>query len=159
MRLPMTYFIMLLGLVLTTTLAAQTDPITLEKAAGSYRFYQAGERLKLGEVVDGMESNQLAYDQIKVARSNYNTAGVFSFIGGACIGWPLGTAIGGGDPEWWLAGIGAGLVVVSIPFTKKFKTNADAALDTFNTGFSQHQPKPDIRLTLAGNGLGLQWKF
>ncbi len=42
-------------------------------------------------------------------------ANVLAIPGGALIGWPLGTAIGGGDPEWYLAGIGAGLVAIAIP--------------------------------------------
>ncbi len=42
-------------------------------------------------------------------------ANVLAIPGGALVGWTLGTAIGGGDPEWYLAGIGAGLIAIAIP--------------------------------------------
>ena len=35
--------------------------------------------------------------------------------GGFLIGWPLGTALAGGDPNWTLAAIGAGCVAIAIP--------------------------------------------
>lgn len=43
------------------------------------------------------------------------TGNVFAFIGGGLIGWPIGTLIGGGEPEWILAGIGAGCIAIGIP--------------------------------------------
>lgn len=41
---------------------------------------------------------------------------IFGFSGGYLIGWPIGEAIGGGDPQWYLAGIGTGLVGVAFLF-------------------------------------------
>lgn len=42
-------------------------------------------------------------------------ANVLAIPGGALIGWTLGGAVAGGDPEWYLAGIGAGLIAIAIP--------------------------------------------
>ena len=42
-------------------------------------------------------------------------------IGGFLVGWTLGTALGGGDPDWTVAGVGAGFIALSIPFAIKVK--------------------------------------
>lgn len=43
------------------------------------------------------------------------TAQVLAGIGGALVGWQLGTYVGGGEPEWTLAAVGGGLIAVAIP--------------------------------------------
>ncbi len=43
------------------------------------------------------------------------TAQVLGGIGGALVGWQLGTYIGGGEPNWTLAAVGGGLIAVAIP--------------------------------------------
>lgn len=61
------------------------------------------------------------YDNDYRRRANRSALGitgnVLGFMGGACIGWPLGTAIGGGDPQWAIAGIGAGLIAIGLPLS------------------------------------------
>ncbi|MBK8636390.1 MAG: hypothetical protein IPN72_23720 [Saprospiraceae bacterium] len=59
-----------------------------------------------------------------------NPKGKFKYNAGKClglqvafmIGYPLGALIRGGEPNWALAGVGAGLVVVSIPIASSVKT-------------------------------------
>lgn len=61
------------------------------------------------------------YDNDYRRRANRSALGitgnVLGFMGGGCIGWPLGTAIGGGDPQWAIAGIGAGLIAIGLPLS------------------------------------------
>lgn len=66
-----------------------------------------------------MRSNAKAYKQINSALPNDYLAKIFSYAGGGLIGWPIGAALSGGKPNWSLAGIGAGLIVVAIPIGKQ----------------------------------------
>ena len=62
-----------------------------------------------------MKPNEQAYKLIKSAQSTYTWGKcIFSYAGGFMIGYPLGTALGGGEPNWAMANIGAGLKAASI---------------------------------------------
>src|SRR5688572_33467694 len=76
----------------------QEGDITMKKTFGGVKFYQDGQLLKAQQVLKIMEPHEEAFSEFKKAKSNYDAANVFGFIGGFMIGWPLGTAVAGGDP-------------------------------------------------------------
>jgi hypothetical protein len=86
---------------------------------------------------------------------------MLSCAGGFMVGWPIGTAIGGGDPEWAMAGIGAGLIVIAIPISSKFNKQAKLAVDTYNGGLpsSSFWDKNELRVSVTGSGIGLALRF
>lgn len=138
-----------------------SDSITMKKVFGGYQFYQGERLLKMSDLTITMVLNNEAYKQIKSARSAYTMASILSYAGGFLVGWPLGTAIGGGEPNWTLAGIGAGLIVVSIPIAQSFNKKAKQAVDTYNGGLqtSSFWDKNELNLSLTGNGIGLTLNF
>ena len=138
-----------------------SDSITMKKVFGGYQFYQGERLLKMSDLTITMVLNNEAYKQIKSARSAYTMASILSYAGGFLVGWPLGTAIGGGEPNWTLAGIGAGLIFVSIPITQSFNKKAKQAVDTYNGGLqtSSFWDKNELNLSLTGNGIGLTLNF
>ena len=77
------------------------------------------------------------------------------------IGWPIGTAIGGGKPNWVLAGIGAGLIVIDIPLVKSAEKKLKKAVDTYNSGLSPkpHSQSYDVHLGIVPAGLALVINF
>lgn len=60
-----------------------------------------------------MADNQDAYVLMDKVKTRTTVVSVFSYAGGFMIGWPIGTAIAGGDPNWSLAGVGAGLITLA----------------------------------------------
>lgn len=146
-----------------TNAFAQTpnDSITIKKVFGGYQFYQGEQRLNMNQLVKTMKSNDYAYQKIKSARSTYTLASIIGGVGGFMVGWPLGTAIGAGKPNWTMAGIGAGLIVVSIPISQNFNKKAKQAVDIFNGGIqtSSFWDKNELKLTMIGNGIGLTLNF
>ncbi len=97
---------------------------------------------------------------MKLAKSNYDVGYVFGFAGGFLIGWPIGTAIGGGDPNWTLAAVGAGLAVISIPFMVSYTKHAKNAVHKYNKGLKySYFAKPDLKIGLTYNGVGIKIKF
>lgn len=83
-----------------------------------------------------MESNASTIDLMKKAQSSNSIANVMGFIGGGLIGWPIGTAIGGGDAQWALASAGAALVAIAIPISYGAHKKAKKAVEIYNSGIS-----------------------
>lgn len=110
-----------------------TGPVEVREGFGT-SFVQNGKKLSPKQMLNLMDVNPAAYKEMEAAKLNNDWATAFGFAGGFLIGWPLGTAIGGGEPNWTLAGIGAGLVVVSIPFSTAYKKHALKAVDMYNNG-------------------------
>jgi hypothetical protein len=139
---------------------AQADPndIHMDKNFWSIKFFQGTRLLRPKEVLHIMESNEAAHAAFKKAMGNYNASMVFSFAGGFLVGWPVGTAIAGGDPQWGLAAAGVGLILVSIPFTSGFTKNANIAIDIYNKD-SAKSYSPKLYIGFRGAGVGATLKF
>ncbi|WP_350292611.1 hypothetical protein [uncultured Croceitalea sp.] len=136
--------------------------IEMQKVSGGYKYSQNGNQLKMRDMVNIMEPNQQAFNFIKKAQSNQSLASVIGFIGGGLVGWPIGTAIGGGDANWALAGVGAALIGVSIPISSSANKKAKQAVEVYNlslgaTAFMGH--KTQLRFIANGNGIGLSLGF
>ena len=138
-----------------------SDSISMKKVFGGYQFYQGEQRLNVNQLVNTMKPNNQAYQQIKSAQSIYTLSTIIGGVGGFMVGWPIGTALGGGEPNWTMAGIGAGLIVVSIPISQSFNKKAKQAVETYNSGLQTNSfwDKNELKLSLTGNGLGLTLNF
>ena len=157
-----TFIISLLTLTSTLTLGqTSTDSISMKKVFGGYQFYQGAERLNMNRLIKTMEPNEQAYSQILSAQTTNILGSIVGIAGGAMLGWPISTAIGGGEPNWIMAGIGAGLIIVSIPISQTFNKQAKQAVETYNGGLqtSSFWDENEIKLTIAGNGIGLTFLF
>lgn len=106
--------------------------IRMEKHFGGPRFYQDERLLKPKDVLNIMASDEEAFNVFKKAKANYDAAQVFGFIGGFMVGWPLGTALGGGEPQWGIVAGGAGALLLSLPFSGEFKKHARNAVEIYN---------------------------
>ena len=109
-----------------------------------------------------MEPNSEAHALIQSARSTNNIAVGLSAVGGGLIGWPIGSAIGGGDPQWILAGIGAGVILIAIPISISANKKSLKAFDLFNAGLTYQPPESPTsqwHLVSNGSGIGLSWQF
>lgn len=138
-----------------------TDSIRVKKTFGGIKFYQGENKLSLPDLKITMQTNPQAYQVIKSAQSANTIANIIGGIGGALVGFPIGTAIAGKDANWALAGIGAGLIGVSIPFSIKAIQKSKKAVGIYNSGLraSSFWNKNDLRLSLAGNKIGLTLQF
>jgi hypothetical protein len=151
------------GLLLTIVYSLygqnQPDSITTVNRLGPV-FQQNGKNLTPGKLLTITESNPEAYSEMKIATNNYYGSMVFQLPGGFLIGYPIGTALAGGDPNWTLAAIGAGLVVVSIPFTSAYNKHAKNAVSIYNKGLKYSTMiKPDLKFGITYNGIGINLRF
>ncbi len=149
--------------VLTASFAqSPNDSITMKKVFGGYQFYHGEKRLNMNQMEALIKTNQEAYQQFKSAKTTNSIASAFGIAGGFLVGWPVGTAIGGGEPNWILAGIGAGLIVISIPISSQFNKQVKHAVNTYNKGMrntSAFRKKSEWNLSINNNGIGLIFRF
>lgn len=137
----------------------QPDSIQMKYKLGPV-FQQNGRNLTPNQLLYITKSNQEAYSEMKIANKNYITSMVFQLPGGFLIGYPIGTALAGGDANWTLAVIGAGLVFVSIPFISSYNKHAKNAVGIYNNGLKYSSiVKPDIKLGITCNGIGMRVQF
>ena len=128
---------------------------------GFSKMLPKNKRLKMNQLVKTLEPNEIAYMEIKAAQTTYVLSMILGFTGGFLIGWPVGAALGGGEPNWAMAAVGAGLIVVTIPISNKFNKQAKSAVDNYNSGLvtSSFWDKNELNFTVSDNGVGLTLRF
>jgi len=149
-------------IVLSYSVFGQTtsDSITVQTISGGCKIYQGSRLLTLSELADAVQTNDIAYQEVKKAQSTNNFSTIIGSIGGFMIGYPLGTALGGGKPNWTVFGIGVGLAVISIPITNKCIKQVKSSVDIFNGGLSKtKQPTSEFYLGLTGNRMAITMTF
>jgi hypothetical protein len=138
-----------------------SDSISIKKVFGGYKFYQGERKLSMSELVKIVQPNVQAFKEIKSAQSASTFATIIGGAGGALVGWPIGTAVGGGKANWVLAGIGAGLIIASIPISQSFNRHSKQAVSIFNNGLKTNSfwNKNELKFSLTEDGIGLTLKF
>lgn len=128
---------------------------------GSYIYFQHGNRLNMNDIKTIMKSNAAANSKIHRAQTNYAFSSIFGFSGGFLVGYPIGSALAGKDANWALAGIGAGLIAISIPFSTAYSRHTKSAVDIYNRNLqtTSFAPRSELRLGMTAYGPGLQWRF
>jgi len=151
-----------LTIIIACITISNSQKISIEKTFSGLKFTQKGKYLKMNELVSIMKSNPNSYKLIKSAQTNDLLARIISGVGGGLIGYPIGTAIGGGKPNWTIAGVGAGLVVISIPIASNAKKKARQAVGIYNSGLestTSTEFNPYFKIIANGNGIGLSMNF
>ncbi len=154
--------ILTLVLIITSFSLINAQKIDIEKVFGGFKYTQNEELISIGDLVTIMDNNTEALDILKKGRTNRSFAGVLGFAGGALIGWPIGTSLGGGDANWTLAGIGAGLVAISIPIATKSNKKINQAVELYNAslnGTSYNGFNPEFNVIANANGVGFSMNF
>ena len=128
------YLFMIALLYAVSSFAQETGSIIMTKNFWGTRFSQDGRFMRPGQVLHIMSTNEEAYAVFKKAKTNYDVSMVLGYVGGFLVGWPIGTALGGGDPQWGMAIAGGGLILLSIPLTSAFNKHAERAVSIYNGG-------------------------
>ena len=112
------FFVLMFGFFISNA-QIPSDSVFVAKNFWGYKFYQKDQRLNFNQLPYIMEGSSEAHTLITKARTNNTISSIIGGAGGFLIGWQLASAIIGGDPNWTLAGIGGGLIIVSIPIFSK----------------------------------------
>ncbi len=149
-----------LSFILAAFSFCHSQTIGYEKVFGGYKFTQDGKTLNMDELTTQLNTNEESAQLIKKAKSQSTIASILGGIGGALVGYPVGTAIGGGEPNWVLAGVGAGVIAVGIPISSSANKKSRKAVEIYNSG-SRTKKENLAKLFMVSNnsGMGLAFKF
>lgn len=151
-----------IAIVLGTVMLANAQKIESKKVFGGYQYTYNGETMNFNELKAIMKPVPKAYGQVKKARTKNTISAIIGSLGGGLIGYPLGQSLAGGDANWTLAGIGAGLVVVGIPISSSANKNAQKAVELYNSSVEEGtSTKIVTQIKIIGNreGIGLTMTF
>lgn len=157
-------FILLVGAL---QLSAQSTAINIQVKEAFPRYsYKYGELyIDIEEVATILKKDEQAYELVRPAKRNAAVGTGLMYVGVAMIIVPLGEIIKAGSSFQYygaFAGIGAGLVGISLPFLNKSNKQARQAIELYNSGLSSNKGneyKPQIYFgsTRSGTGLSLQF--
>ncbi|GET45656.1 hypothetical protein [Capnocytophaga felis] len=136
--------------------------IEIKKEWGENRFYKAGNRLFIKDVIHLMEDSPEALAIMKQVNRTNTVNKVISFAGGALIGWDLGTLMTGSKPTWIPMGIGAVLTGISIKILSNTNKKSKQAVEIYNSSLikdTSYQFQPEFKLIANERGVGLCVKF
>jgi hypothetical protein len=127
------FLLLLVALGDPSLLHAQTysDSLHIYETRSGMKFTLNKKVLTMPELMNTLRDYQPAYDEMRSAKRNKISV-VTGFIGGFLIGWPLGNLIAGEKPQWIMAGIGAGVIGLTIPLDKAYKKHAKKAIALYN---------------------------
>ena len=135
---------------------AVKDTIQYTKAGGGYRYTFENKELTIAKLGEMMQNNLVATEYLKKAKGSSGFANVFGYAGGFLIGYPLGTAIGGGKANWTMFVVGCGLVVIAIPIVSSGNRNLKKAVNAYNHDeMASNLTKYNLTLGINQSGLGL----
>ncbi len=142
--------------------AQNADTLYLKSNFWGNKFYKGDTIYSINGVLEELAANEQPYNLMLKAKKDNTFAQIFGAAGGLLIGWSVVTDLSGGEPNWYLVGIGVGLAVISIPLSINFKKKANQALQQHNsliTGSNKWDYKPVYHFGLSGNGLQLRIRF
>jgi hypothetical protein len=125
------------------------------------QVYQGVQRLNIGAAADAMQANPEAYQLMKSAQKNRTWSTITSIVGGALIGYPLGTSLAGAETNWTPAYIGGAVVIVSAVLNAAFEKKTRTAVEVYNNGLRSkaYRSAPQLHLNFGGTNIGLALKF
>lgn len=141
--------------------AQNSNELIIKDSLRGFPLKQNGKVLTVAHLTKIFADNPNAREEFKAAKVNNDFGMVLGFTGGFLIGWPLGQAIGGGEPIWAMAGVGAGLLILSIPLGSAFKKRTLNAVDIYNNGLAEitEKEKVSFHLENTSSGIGIIMKF
>lgn len=160
MKIILVFFIICLcGLIKLNAQPASIN-IQVEKKFPRYEYRYGELEIDIKEVALVLKKNEQAYDLIKSAKRNSAVGNSLMYIGAAMIIIPLGEVIKAGSFKYYgaFAGIGAGMIGISLPFLIKANKKAERAVELYNSGLSgniYNNDKPQIYFGSTGTGIGL----
>ena len=153
----------LLALACSTSALSQdsTQIISVKSNFWGIHFYQNQKKFTMKQIATIMEPNEEAYKLMQSARNSNTMAGVLGAIGGAMIGWNIGEALAGGDPNWTLSAVGGAIVLVTIPISNSAYKKSKQAVELYNAGLKTTASRntTELNFSIAKGNIGLKLSF
>lgn len=142
--------------------AQQSDSLYLKSNFWGNKFFKGDTIYSINSVLEELAASEDPYNLMLNAKKDFVFAQILGATGGLLIGFPIGTSLTGGEPNWTMARIGVGIALISIPISINFKKKANQALREFNSsmvGKYNQKSNPHYSLGINGNGLNFLIRF
>ena len=146
-------------ILLSPTLYLQAEDKTIITDGSQYIYN--GRPLDFKQMLKLMEKDSEEYELVSSAKSTNSLTNVLGFIGGALVGWPIGTYLGGGEPNWTLAYIGGAIIVINIPIaiSASNKLTEGVRLHNEKQALTYNERNYELKFFATSNGFGLSLQF
>ncbi len=154
-----------LGFFCETHGQKKSDKLKLETGFFGNKYYKGVWNISRDKAFSMLSENGEAYNLAIKGEKLQKTGTVISAIGGALIGYTVGSALGGAeDPKWFIAGIGGGIVLISIPIYSTGNKRVHEAIEVYNeeelsAELNQKSLINEITFGAGRNGVGLRLTF
>jgi hypothetical protein len=154
--LSMKIFFQFIAFFFFTSCVAQK--IEMYRSFGGVRYSVDSSDLSSRQVLQIMKKNEPAYNEFKKSIAKGTFASALGFSGGLLIGLPIGSMIGGGDPQWEWVAVGGALIAIAVPIDFRQKRQAQRAVDLYNNEkVKAHRIKTNFYLSASGVGFVLRF--
>lgn len=138
-----------------------TDPIVVKPYWGGLNFLVNDRPVKANVIMQMMKSvDSTAFQRMKKSRQNNTLASIMGVAGGFLVGWPIGTMVAGGEPNWTMAIAGGAISIASIPISNRAKRQATEAVDIYNNKITYNKPaRQPVYFAINKNGASLQLRW
>lgn len=141
---------------------SENDSIIIKNGAlGGQSYYLNSKRLSAAQLSTMMKPNEQAFKYINTGRTLNTFGNILGVAGGFMVGYTLGRAMVGGEINWTIPLIGAGLVVVSLPLNASGNKKIRSAVELYNQGLGKTSflNKTQWKLACTNNGIGIVVNF
>ena len=148
---------LVLNVCIGAAMAQQADrKIVLKPSFGGLQFERDGETLSPAQVQQLLEPMPEAFQEMKKARESKTASTIIGGAGGFLFGYSIGAALAGGEANRTMAGIGGGLMLISIPYSLIFRHRATNAVEMYNADASlQSKGSIQFRFGVTPSGFGM----
>lgn len=151
---------MYIAIILLGFSLIQANDFRYENILGFRNFYYKGEKISFDGAMSRMRANNESFQHMKKARNAIMPYRALGIVGGAFVGWELGTRIGGGEKTPSLLWVGGGCILASIPFAYSLSLNCRKAVDSYNSYIvSEEKKKVDVQFYASFQGAGIRLLF
>ena len=138
-----------------------TESLTVESSFfGGMSYYYDGEEIsenKFTSYIFKFDDSTMEWEKSKTMRSISVVCGAAA---GVLIGWPIGESIGGADePKWYLAGIGAAILIPAIILDSKANGHVEKAAEAYNNIYSRINASIPESLDVGFSNRGVQFSY
>lgn len=154
------FLLLILFVIGVSSLSAQTvnDTISMVKRDnGRVAYMKGGIPLLPIQLEDVMYDYPESMSYLQKAKANQVFGIIFAGVGGYLIGYPIGTAIGGGEPNWSMAAIGVGVAAIAFVFDGASKANVKNAVESYNRSVKEKNAQLSFGFTTSGIGLRIHF--
>ena len=138
------------------------DSLKIRKSTFGYRYYSNNTEIYQYQFRDIIKNDEDAFKLFRKGDNLNILSTAFGLGGGFGIGWLIGGMLAGGEPNWIMGGVGAGLLLFTTPLSRSAQNNLNKSVKVYNRNLSNQSgllQKSDLSLTFNRQEIGFKLTF